>query len=293
MIIGAAKSGTTTLFDALKQHPRVFCSTPKETHFFSEDELYARGLAWYQDTCFKGSKDYPARGEATPQYLSLSEKAAPRIKEAFRGRPVKFIAIFRDPVQRAYSHYWQAMRYGNETLSFENAVAAEDGRLGKNRDDLTVTEAGTFAYFRLGCYTSRLRPFLDLFSRDQFLFLLNEDLENNFAGTMSKLAAFLDVDPSFEFQVVMNNPAAMPTNRFLFNLLKKTFFVRRLVRFILPIPAIRGNLKDSYRRAVIKPFKYPPMDQKLSQMLRVRYMDQISQLESITGFDLSNWKVQA
>lgn len=290
LIIGAAKCGTTTLFDALDQHPQVFCSTPKETRFFSDDKMYARGLDWYLNTCFLGSTDYPARGEATPQYLSLSEKTVPRIRDMFGEQLARFITIFRDPVQRAYSHYWQTIRLGEETLSFEDALSAEDERLKKSSDDLSVTEEGIYAYFRLGCYASRLKPYLDNFPRDRFLFLLNEDLERDFGGTMTKIAAFICVDPSFKFKPVSSNPASMPTNRFLFNFLKKGSLVRRFIRFIVPVPALRNNLKDSYRKAVVRPFRYPPMKPETRRMLRNRYLDQIIQLERMIGFDLSTWK---
>ena len=281
LIIGAAKAGTTTLFDALKQHPQVFCSTPKETRFFSDDERFARGMEWYLDTCFKGSAGYPARGEATPQYLSLSEKAVPRIQAAFGSEPLKFIVIFRDPVQRAYSHYWQTIRFGEEKLSFDAAMAAEDERLGKDRDDLSVTVAGTYA--------SRLKPFLDGFPRDRFLFLLNEDLARDFGGTLAKAAAFIGVSPSFDFQAIKSNPAIMPTNQTLFNLLRRPSFLRRLARVIIPLPGLRGQVKDALHDAAAKPFQYPPMDPKAEQMLRARFADQVKQLEQMTGLDLARW----
>lgn len=289
LIIGAAKCGTTTLFDALSQHPQVFCSTPKETHFFSQDETFALGMNWYLNTCFKDSAGYPARGEATPQYLSLSEKSVPRIQTTFGDAPLKFIAIFRDPVARAYSQYWQTIRYGEESLSFEDALAAEDKRLGKDPSDITLSVAGKFAYFRMGCYASRLKPFLDAFPRERFLFLLNEDLAKDFSRTMSRIASFIGVDTSYAFQYVKSNPSTLPTNQTMFNLLRKPSFVRRLARVLIPLPGLRGRIKDSVREAVIQPFQYPPMDQATEKQLRARYVDQVVQLEAMTGLKLSAW----
>ena len=107
LIIGAAKSGTTALYDLLKQHPQVYLPFDKEPLFFSRDDYFAQGAEWYAERYFKEGESFRARGEATPHYLYWAEKVAPRIARTFGGRPPKFIAIFRDPVQRAYSWYWK------------------------------------------------------------------------------------------------------------------------------------------------------------------------------------------
>src|SRR3712207_4809254 len=114
-IVGAAKAGTTALYDYLAQHPEVFLSRVKEPMFFSREDYYARGLDWYEAEYFGGAEDYPVRAEATPHYLYWSEKVAPRIKEVYGERPVKFIASFRDPVSRAYRS--EERRVGKECRS--------------------------------------------------------------------------------------------------------------------------------------------------------------------------------
>jgi hypothetical protein len=288
-VIGAAKSGTTTLFNVLRQHPQIFCSIVKEIRFFSNDEFYAKGTDWYLSTYFAGAENYPARGEATPHYLSWSERVAPRIKDVYKDQDIKFIAIFRDPVKRAYSHYWHQFRLGNETLSFKDALVAEDHRLKDNWEAFSSGGVGTFAYYRLGCYATRLKPFLELFSPDQFLFLLQDELRNEFSRTMAKTTSFLGVDTSFEFRPMVSNPASMPKSRFFFNLLTKPSPLHRIARFLVPIPTVRSSIKGSLRRATLEPFRYPPMDESIEQSLRARYADEIKQLESLTHMDLSNW----
>ena len=124
-VIGAAKAGTTALYDYLAQHPDVFLSRVKEPMFFSREENYAKGLDWYEGAYFQGAEHYPVRAEATPHYLYWSEKVAPRIKEAYAERLVKFVASFRDPVSRAYSWYWNMVREGREDLEFEEALRVE------------------------------------------------------------------------------------------------------------------------------------------------------------------------
>jgi Sulfotransferase family len=68
-IIGAAKAGTTALYDYLAQHPQVFLSPDKEPMYFSRDEYYARGPDWYEHLYFRGAENYPVRAEAPPHYL--------------------------------------------------------------------------------------------------------------------------------------------------------------------------------------------------------------------------------
>lgn len=288
-IIGVAKSGTTTLFNVLRQHPQIFCSIVKEIRYFSNDAFYTNGIGWYQNTYFQGSENHPARGEATPHYLSWSGKVAPRIKDVYKDQDVKFIAIFRDPVKRAYSHYWHQFRLGNETLSFKDALDAEEKRFKENWDAYSSSGVGTFGYYRLGCYATRLKPFLELFSPDQFLFLLQDDLHYEFSGTMAKTASFLGVKASHEFQPMISNPAAMPKSRFFFNLISRPALFHRLARIFIPIPTVRSRIKGSLRRATLESFKYPPMDENMEQSLRARFMEEIKQFEVITRFDLSKW----
>ena len=82
-IIGAPKAGTTSLFNILETHPQVYGSSVKETGFFSKDDRYNKGLIWYQETFFQESQGFPVRMEATPTYLTWSEKTAHRIHDNY------------------------------------------------------------------------------------------------------------------------------------------------------------------------------------------------------------------
>ena len=125
LILGAQKAGTTSLFDYLGQHPEVYPSPIKETHFFDHGgvrQTYAgpvripgpkiKSLEEYEGL-FDGVRDEKAVGEATPTYLYLpgvAERIRHHVPEA------RLIAILRDPVERAYSGYQHAVRNGRERL---------------------------------------------------------------------------------------------------------------------------------------------------------------------------------
>jgi Sulfotransferase domain len=292
-IIGAAKAGTTSLHDVLRQHPEIFMTEIKEPGFFSTESNYQRGLPWYQHTYFSRAQGFKQRGESSVNSLYWSSVAASRIQAAFEGREIKFIAIFRDPVARAYSYYWMHVYTGLETLPFEQALACEQERLASNWDMLQSSGRGHFGYYRGGCYATLLQPFLDLFPRRSFAFLLLEDLQGNFEYTMKSLAGFLEVDPGFLFQPVQSNPAAEPLSRELSHFMHHpSGALHRLARVFthrLPYP-LRNRLRKGLNQANRRSRANPPMADETERQLRLRYVQEIEQLEGILERDLSAWK---
>jgi hypothetical protein len=292
-IIGAGKSGTTSLFEILAEHPAVYGAKTKETRFFNHNDRFAQGINWYLDNYFPDAVGFKIRVEATPAYLTWSQKVAPRIKALYGDRPVKFAAIFRDPVKRAYSHYWHRVRLGNEDsnlFSFEDAIHSENNRIQENWQRLEHEGNGLYGYFRAGCYASLLKPYLDLFPRESFHFLLQEDLYKDFKPSMSKLLRFLDIDDEYPLKPVISNESAVPRNQKaynLFNSLKKTKH-KDLLKSFIPT----GVRKWFRRDGLMKPFNYPPMGDEIKRELYTRYAEEIKRLETIIGRDLSHWEYQ-
>jgi hypothetical protein len=287
-IIGAAKAGTTSLFNILGNHSQIFGSEVKETGFFNMDERFQKGVDWYQETFFRDASKYPIRMEATPAYLIWSEKTARRIRETYtQQHSVKFIAIFRDPVQRAYSHYWHHFRLGIETLSFEDAILAEKDRLVQHWDELYQTGHGKYGYFRAGCYASCLKPFLQQFDMDHFFFMLQDDLApEKFRNSILRLLLFLGVDETEQLLLQKLNVAALPRKRWFTNFywqLKKTL-LKPIYRTSVP-----KKLREEIYTFLFPPFRYPQMDKDLERQLRHNYYDEIKELEHIINRDLSKW----
>ncbi len=133
-IIGAAKAGTTSLYDALRRHPQVFLSVEKEPAFFCDDEYFRRGNDWYLRTFFREARGEPSRGEATSRYLFFGEKVAPK-DSGILGTDIaeNFIVIFRDPVRpRSFLLLEQRTRRRRGPSSSRRAAprAREAGAMG-------------------------------------------------------------------------------------------------------------------------------------------------------------------
>src|SRR5689334_4503511 len=120
MIIGAGRSGTTTVYEYLKQHPEICFSITKELHYFSIPELYARGEQYFH-SLFPDYKDQKIVATADT-YLLMDRDAPKRIKEYNPG--MKFIIVLREPVARAYSNYNYSVNFGHEKkdISFLDTI---------------------------------------------------------------------------------------------------------------------------------------------------------------------------
>src|SRR5207253_1048381 len=183
---------TTWLYELLDRHPDVYMAKPvrPEPKFFLVDELYARGIQHYYDTWFRGADAARAAGEKTTNYLE-SGAAAERIH---RHLPeVKLIFILREPAHRAYSNWLWSRMNGMETEGFETALALEEQR--EQTLPAALRYARPHAYFSRGLYAAMLRPYFDLFPREQVLCLRFDDIILKPNDLTSRLHAFIGVTP--------------------------------------------------------------------------------------------------
>ena len=211
LVIGAQRAGTTALFDYLLRHPDIAGPLPgggevawsrKELRFF--DARYTKGTDWYRSFFPLERRREAARrrggdllvGEATPYYMFhpvVPARAAETIPDA------KLIALVRDPVARAYSHYQLARRLGQEPLeTFEEALAAERERLAGEEErllagpvDLRSPPHRKFAYFARGLYADQLERWLEHYPREQLLVLVAEEFFVDPAAAFAQTLDFL------------------------------------------------------------------------------------------------------
>jgi hypothetical protein len=183
IIIGAQKSGTSSLYGCLIGHPSIPRALRKEVHFF--DVNFANGMDWYRahfPTTFYKAVTRLARpvliGEASPYYL-FHPHAAQRVAAALPA--VRLIVMLRNPVDRAYSAYHHQVRNGSETLSFEAALDAEPTRLEKETAMMSADATYNsynhrhFSYLARGVYLDQLLNWTRVFPREQILILRSED----------------------------------------------------------------------------------------------------------------------
>ena len=183
-IIGAAKSGTTTLFDVITSHPDV-CGVPdvktKEPWYFGSSSL---SLKWYR-CLFPIKKNGKLACDASTSLLP-SPLAPIQIKCTLPN--AKFIAILRDPVDRALSHYEFDKRRGLDVpASFEDALKIER----KCMPEKDIQIPGFFRYMAGGHYAEQLKRWLAVFDRDQFLILTTTELQKDRQKTVNEIFNFL------------------------------------------------------------------------------------------------------
>jgi hypothetical protein len=198
LILGAQRSGSTSLFNYLVQHPDVLPPLGKEIHYF--DLHYQRGLNWY-----RGRFPYAHRLgggtltlDASPYYL-LHPLAPERAARLLPG--AKLVALLRNPVERALSHYQHEVRGGRESLPFERAIEQEAERLSGEEERLRSDPSyysfnhHRYSYVRRGRYLEQLRRWVEHFPRSQLLVLQSERLFADPVGATATVHEFLGVRP--------------------------------------------------------------------------------------------------
>ena len=204
LVIGAQRSGTTSLNDYLDEHPTILCATVKEVQYFHR--YYEKGERWYssrfpltaQRTWVRRRTGVnPPVGETSPDYL-FDPRAPARVR-AFDTR-MRLIAILRDPVERAHSHWRMERRRGRESLGFAEALDREESELPRELELLRATSGYRDTPFRTsyaarGMYAEQLERWLELFPREQLLVLTTGELATQPEEVMERIADFLGVQP--------------------------------------------------------------------------------------------------
>lgn len=211
IIIGTQKGGTSSLYSYLMQHPGIIPALDKEIHFFDSPSNRAKGLYWYRKYfCTQSKKQnlakklgyLPLTGEATPSLLF--DLYAPKfVAQAIP--TVKLIVLLRDPVSRAFSHYYHNRRFeGREPLSFEDAIEQEPNRtydkmeFWKNNETYIDVSIGHYAYVQRGFYDDQLNRWFQYFPRENFCILKSEDFFNYPQDQLEKIISFLNL-PNYQF----------------------------------------------------------------------------------------------
>lgn len=293
LIVGAAKSGTTSLYRYLSDHPDIFmppeCKEPR--YFVSERfrtfraecnryEAQVRARTVYDidayRALFQNAGSTKAAGEASVAYLYYHDTAIANIKRV--AGDIKIIIILRDPVARAYSHYAHAQRDMKEPLSFEAAIEREAARTAEGFLPL-------YRYVGQGMYYAQVKAYREHFSDVHVL--LFEDLVERPHQSVRDLYAFLGVDASYVPSNIGTkyNESGFPKSRFLQRLVygegRILTWMKRSVRRIVPRDRL-ANLKRVNLRRV-------PMRPETGAMLRSRFRNDLEKLQALLQRDLSAW----
>ena len=179
VIIGAQRSGTTSVYNWLSLHPNVLPAYQKEVHFF-DGKQYHRGERWYRSR-FPITHGSTTAVEASPNMLY--NLLSPERATALLPPSTRFIVLLRDPTERAISHYWLSRRSGAEKEDLETALSLEAQRLGPEEDAFQGGRYSyahhKFSYVARGDYANQLRSWFSVAGRSRVIVLESELLFND------------------------------------------------------------------------------------------------------------------
>lgn len=271
LIVGAQKAGTTAMYYSMANHSQVFVPATKEINYFNEDTNYSKGVAWYAAhfvSCPEGS----LACESTPEYMydpRVPERMAAIVPDA------KLVVMLRNPVDRAYSAYWHAVRYGYEYLSFEEAIDAERARLKRSAIHRRYN-----SYVDRGYYAEQLERLYRFYDPARIHVVITEEYTKNRKQALTDVARFLGIsrnEPDYlRNQPKFSNAARMPR---YFNLQRCLPFLSR--NFPLGARILsRMNLKNS---------PYPTMKTETRLYLQSRFRDSNRALEDLIKRTVTVW----
>lgn len=284
LVVGASRSGTTTLHKTLSQHPSLFLPKKKELHFFSNTQNFNRGLANYEKF-FRHAKSHQIAGEISPPYFhkgitldaqrkyhwDVEDDSATRISRSMPS--TKLIFTLRNPVDRAYSQYSKNLLQGKEmAASFDDAVELEiSGR--------RVPESDQSCWLYKSCYSKHIEHWLSLFPKQQTLFLIFEEWVKNPEGAFTKIYDFLGVE-AIEVKpdtLQIANSARAQKKGTLFGLLSP-----------VKSNSLVGKL---YGKFATEPSnKNYPMSAETRARLNDYFRDDIERLETMLNLSLDVWR---
>ena len=194
LVAGVQKGGTSALFEYLREMPGLQLPDVKEAHFFDDEASVDWSRADYAPYHRLFRDDGRLWGEATPIY-SYWPNCLERI--AAYNPAMKLILLFRDPVERAWSHWKMEYAKGKETQPFAWCIREGRARLDPG-DPAAPGHHRVFSYVERGFYGRQVAHLLTLFPREQCLFLRSEDLRDTPAAALQQICSFLDQTPPGE-----------------------------------------------------------------------------------------------
>lgn len=293
LIVGGARSGSTSLFEYLRQHPRIFMPDFKEPCFFifaNEPPNYShpknlRAFSVWQIEeyvkLFDNAAEGQMLGEASANYLLFFDKVIENIKKYVpRSRELRIIIILRDPVERAYSQYLRSILVGNESskVSFEDA-------LDKIQERLSHNWFLSYDYIGYGFYYEKVKAYLDNFQN--VMVCLYDDLKRDTEGLVKDIFRFLGVDDSFKPDIRRkHNPSGIIRSELLGRMLESAMNSKNLLVKMVP-SSIREAIAGRLRMLNIG--VKPEMKEETRRYLRELYREDILKLQHLIKRDLSAW----
>ncbi len=223
MIVGAQKAGTTSLLRYLGNHPSICIHEKPEILFFLIDEEYQKGYSWAFDKYFGHCVDNKKLLFAKNVGIMYSIEAISRLK--YHNPDVNLVVMLRNPVDRAYSAYWYALREGWETLkSFEDALDAEPERL--KEDSFKWRHC---AYLDRSLYYKHIQTLYEIFKKGQIHIYFYDDFKKDPLSVCKQILSIFNVDmENFNIPSIKFNKSAISRSQYLIRLINTDNIVKKI-----------------------------------------------------------------
>ena len=286
MIVGAQKTGTSSLLRYLAQHPTIYTHPQPEMTYFLQDHEYNRGYDIAYSKYFSKRLDDQYLIAKNVMVMCSTEK----MQRIYEHNPkMHLVVLLREPVSRSYSAYWWARRRGWENVkSFEDALEVEDSR--HNEDWFKWRQC---LYRFNSTYYPHINDLFSMFGKEQVHCFLTDELRTDSMSICQRIFRIMEVHSEFEPTVSKKiNQAAMPrSDKFGFLLTKFLAShnpLRRAIRRLIP-----DATAYKFRKAILdlneKPFTPPKINPKTSMELNKYFTPHNEKLSELIGKDLTHW----
>ena len=292
LIVGAAKSGTSSLHNYLNQHPEVFMPSynkegmkVKEPRFLIKDlvqhRLHNGVWSWEEyKSLFNEVKNEISIGESTVLYLYYYEHAIDNIKK-YLGENVKIIIMLRNPTDRAYSAFQHVSRGLKEQNSFEEALEIEKGRMDKESSLTPMV-----MYKEMGLYHDMVRAYKENFKNVHIIFY--EDFRDDTEGEIKKIFKFLELSLSVNIDFISRHNVGGKRwkNEKMKHVFMKNNPLKSALKKVIP-KSLRKGARDTLISASTD--KVAPMKENTRIKLNAFFKDDVKKLSDLLNRDLTHW----
>lgn len=289
-IVGAARSGTTSIYNYLKQHPEIFLSKIKEPRFLSSkynrlphngpcdkkvDDNTVKSKKEYFDL-FKNINSEKIIGEGSTENLYYY-KTADRIKTLAENP--KILILLRNPVERAYSSYWLLVSQKREKESFENALKLEEDRIKQNYEFI-------WHYKSVGLYYNQVKYYLETFKDNNVKIILFDDFKKNPKRILNDILKFLGLNSDYKINFKSKyNASGSVKNKFIYNVIKKNNIFKKFIKSLLS----RRMSRKLGRSVMNKNYQKPEMNTETAAYLKKYFKKDVEKLEKLIDRKLNFW----
>ncbi len=296
LVVGAPKAGTTSMHRYLREHPDIYVADHKGLHYFTYPDLAAHvagpgDSAAIQGFCqtleeytvhYSAVESQSAIGDNSPSYLYYAN-CIPRIQQTL-GNQVRIIAMVRNPIDRAFSNYQHLVRSQRETLSFYDALLAEEERAYNHWGDF-------WRYTGHSLYAAKIGAYIEAFGRERMMVIVHDQLASDPLGVVRSVYRFLGVDDQVvpaNIGIVYNRGGSVSNP--LLGLLERPAGWKTTAKSLLPRTLYRRlrDTKDAWvERSKVNTTR--PDDRSVA-LLQEHFRDDIDEMERLLAVDLTAWR---